>query len=150
MRAVVQRVKEASVEVDEKITGSIDKGLLVFLGVGSEDSSEDVDYLVNKIKGLRIFEDKDDKMNLSVEDIEGQILVISQFTIYGDVRKGRRPNFMNSANPDLALELYEEFIARLKKDSGLKIEKGVFAADMDVELINDGPVTILLDSKKIF
>lgn len=150
MRAVVQRVSEASVKVDGKITGSIDQGLLVFLGVGIEDSIEDVDYLANKISGLRIFQDRDDKMNLSLKDIKGEILVISQFTIYGDARKGRRPNFMNSASPDLAEKLYEKFIDRISKESGLRVEKGVFAADMDVELINDGPVTILLDSKKTF
>lgn len=149
MRAVVQRVEYANLRVDSELVSDISKGLLVLLGVGNDDNSSDVDYLVDKVLGLRIFEDEQGKMNLSVKDIEGEVLVVSQFTLYGDVRKGRRPSFSNSANPDKALKLYEEFVSKAKK-SGLRIEKGVFGADMDVEFLNQGPVTILLDSNKIF
>lgn len=149
MRAIVQRVNNANVEVGKEVVGSIGKGLLVFLGVGKEDDETDLDYMVNKVLGLRIFEDKDGKLNLSVEDIEGDLLVISQFTLYGDARKGRRPSFTSSAAPDVGEEYYEKF-ARKCKESGLKVETGVFGADMDVNLSNDGPVTIMIDSKKTF
>lgn len=149
MRAVVQRVNKAQVEVNDEIVGKIDKGLLIFLGVGKDDTKEDLEYLADKILGLRIFQDQAYKMNLSVQDIEGELLVVSQFTLYGDVRKGRRPSFTDSAPPKLAEDLYKRFIARLKQ-SGLKIEQGIFGADMKIDLINDGPVTILLDSKKNF
>lgn len=149
MRIVVQRVKSAGVEVEGKIVGKIGKGLLLFLGVGGEDDQDDLDYMVNKVLGLRIFEDEEEKMNLSVEDIQGDILLVSQFTLYGDVRKGRRPSFTDSAPPEMGEEYYEKFLESLDK-SGLKIEKGIFGADMKVELVNDGPVTILLDSKKNF
>ncbi len=149
MRAVVQRVKRASVEVEEEIIGEIGKGLLVFLGVGEDDTNEDIDYMVNKILGLRIFEDNNGKMNLSLMDIKGEILVISQFTLYGDVRKGRRPSFTDSAKPEKAETIYEEFISKCK-EKGILVESGEFAADMDVELINQGPVTIMIDSKKTF
>lgn len=149
MRAVVQRVKRASVEVEEEIIGEIGKGLLVLLGVGEDDTNEDIDYMVNKILGLRIFEDNNGKMNLSLMDIKGEILVISQFTLYGDVRKGRRPSFTDSAKPEKAEKIYEEFISKCKEE-GILVESGEFAADMDVELINQGPVTIMIDSKKTF
>lgn len=149
MRAVVQRVLEANVKVDGKIVGEINKGLLVFLGVGKEDTEEDLEYLVNKVLGLRIFEDENEKMNLSLMDIKGELLVVSQFTLYGDVRKGKRPSFTESAPPDIAEEIYLKFIDKCK-DMGIKTEKGLFGADMKVSLINDGPVTILLDSKKVF
>lgn len=149
MRAVVQRVSQASVQVDGKIVGEIQKGLLVLLGVGKEDTMEDLEYLVNKIIGLRIFEDENEKMNLSLMDIEGDLLVVSQFTLYGDVRKGKRPSFTDSAHPDIAEEIYLKFIDKCI-EKGIKTEKGIFGADMKVSLINDGPVTILLDSKKIF
>lgn len=149
MRAVVQRVKEASVKVDSKVVGKIDKGLLVFLGVGKGDDSKDIEYMVNKIVGLRIFQDKDNRMNLSLEDIGGEILIVSQFTLYGDVRKGRRPSFTKSAHPDIGERLYEEFIDMVKSRE-IKVEKGIFGADMDINLVNDGPVTILLDSNKKF
>ncbi len=149
MRIVVQRVKSAGVEVEGEIVGKIGKGLLLFLGVGGEDDQDDLDYMVNKVLGLRIFEDEEEKMNLSVEDIQGDILLVSQFTLYGDVRKGRRPSFTDSAPPETGEEYYEKFLESLDK-SGLKIEKGIFGADMKVELVNDGPVTILLDSKKNF
>ena len=149
MRAIVQRVSQASVSVDNKIVGSIGKGLLVFLGIGKEDDDGDLEYLVEKVLGLRIFQDEEDKMNLSLSDIEGELLVISQFTLYGDARKGRRPSFTASGHPSLAEEMYLKFVDKCIK-KGIKTEKGVFGADMDVSLINQGPVTIMLDSKKIF
>lgn len=149
MRAVVQRVKEASVTVDGEITGRIKEGLLVFLGVGGEDTDRDLDYLVEKVLSLRIFQDENDKMNLSLLDVEGELLVVSQFTLYGDVRKGKRPSFTDSAHPSIGEKYYEAFISKALAQ-GLKVEKGVFGAHMDVSLINDGPVTILLDSKKNF
>ena len=149
MRAVIQRVSQASVTVDNNIVGKISKGLLVFLGIGEADDESDLSYLVDKISGLRIFQDENDKMNLSVEDVRGEILLISQFTLYGDVRKGKRPSFTKSAHPTVGEKLYEEFIKKLKL-SGIKVETGIFGAHMDVELVNDGPVTILIDSKKDF
>lgn len=149
MRAVVQRVKKASVSVDSNIIGNIKNGLLVYLGVGKLDDSSDLDYLVNKVLGLRIFEDSNEKMNLSISDVEGEILVISQFTLYGDARKGKRPSFTDSADPDIGNDYYNNFIDSLRK-SGLKVESGEFGANMEVEYINDGPVTILLDSKRLF
>ncbi len=148
MRAVIQRVSRASVSVDGNITGKTDNGLLVFLGVGSADTEKDIKYTADKIMGLRIFSDADDKMNLSVTDVGGGILVVSQFTLYGDCRKGRRPNFTSSMEPTGAKEMYERFIAYLE-ERGMKVQHGEFGADMKVELINDGPVTILLDSSKI-
>ena len=149
MRAVVQRVNYANVKVDEKIVGEIDKGLLVFLGIGENDDNTDLKYMVDKILGLRIFEDDLGKMNLSLRDINGEILVVSQFTLYGDVRRGKRPSFSSSADPELAEDIYEEFI-RLCKKEGIKTETGIFGAHMNVKIENDGPVTILIDSKKIF
>ena len=149
MRAIVQRVSQASVSVDNKIVGSIGKGLLVLLAIGKEDDDKDLEYLVDKVLGLRIFQDDDEKMNLSLLDIEGELLVISQFTLYGDVRKGRRPSFTASGHPDMAEEVYLEFIQKCI-EQGVKTEKGIFGADMDVSLVNKGPVTIMLDSKKLF
>lgn len=149
MRAVIQRVSQASVKVDGKIVGEIGKGLLVLLGVGKEDNMTDLDYLVNKVTGLRIFEDENEKMNLSLMDIKGALLVVSQFTLYGDVRKGKRPSFTDSAPPDIAEDMYLKFIDKCIA-MGIKTEKGIFGADMKVNLVNDGPVTILLDSKKVF
>lgn len=149
MRAVVQRVSQASVTVDEKIVGKIDKGLLVLLGIGGEDDEKDLEYLLDKVLGLRIFQDENDKMNLSLLDIKGELLVISQFTLYGDVRKGKRPSFTDSAHPDMAEKMYLKFIDKCI-ENGIKIEKGIFGAHMDVSLVNEGPVTILLDSKKSF
>lgn len=149
MRAVVQRVKEAKVEVDGEIVGSIAGGLLVFLGVGEEDEEKDLDYMVDKVLGLRIFQDENDKMNLSLLDVGGELLVVSQFTLYGDARKGKRPSFTASARPEKGESYYEEFIQRAR-EKGVKVETGVFGAHMHVDLINDGPVTILLDSKKNF
>jgi len=149
MRAVIQRVKNARVEVSGRITGEIGKGLLIFLGVGDEDSEKDCEYLADKIANLRIFPDENDLMNLSSLDIGGDMLVVSQFTLWGDCRKGRRPSFAKAARPERAKELYEFFIGALKK-TGLKIAAGEFQEMMDVHLINDGPVTILLDSSRVF
>ncbi|MGB7201489.1 MAG: D-aminoacyl-tRNA deacylase [Pyrinomonadaceae bacterium] len=147
MRAVVQRVSRAKVTVDEQIVGEIGRGLLVLLGVAENDDTADADYLVEKILNLRIFEDADDKMNLSLLDCNGELLVVSQFTLYGDTRRGRRPSFIRAAEPDKANVLYEYFIAR-SRESVTKVETGQFQAMMDVELVNDGPVTIILDSEK--
>lgn len=149
MRAVVQRVTEASVSVDGEIVGEIGNGLMVLLGVGDEDNDQDLEYLVEKIIGLRIFQDENDKMNLSLLDVNGELLVISQFTLYGDARKGKRPSFIKSARPDIGEKYYEEFIKKTKS-LGINTEKGIFGAHMDVHLINSGPVTIMLDSKKLF
>jgi D-tyrosyl-tRNA(Tyr) deacylase len=149
MRTVIQRVKNARVEVSGRITGEIGKGLLIFLGVGDEDSEKDCEYLADKIANLRIFPDENDLMNLSSLDIGGDMLVVSQFTLWGDCRKGRRPSFAKAARPERAKELYEFFIGALKK-TGLKIAAGEFQEMMDVHLINDGPVTILLDSSRVF
>lgn len=151
MRAVIQRVTKSSVAVDKETIGQIDKGLLVFLGVGHEDDESDVQYLCEKIVNLRIFEDQDHKMNLSLRDIRGEILVISQFTLQGDIRKGRRPNFSGAARPDLAKPLYLDFLEQLKEYEEIKnVQAGEFGADMKVDIQNDGPVTILIDSKKEF
>lgn len=144
MKAVLQRVIKASVSVNEKIVGEIDKGLLIFLGVGQNDNEDDVERLINKIVKLRIFADENDKINLSLSDVNGELLVVSQFTLYADCRKGNRPNFMNAGKPDTAERLYELFIEK-SKEIVPKVEKGVFGADMKVELINDGPFTICLD-----
>ena len=149
MRAVVQRVLNANVKVNGDTVGKIGKGLLVFIGIGEDDDNKDLEYMVEKILGLRIFEDTNNKMNLSLLDVKGEILVISQFTLYGDVRKGKRPSFSTSAPPDIAENIYNKFI-RICKERGIKTEEGIFGADMKVELINDGPVTILIDSKKTF
>jgi len=149
LRAVIQRVNRASVSVGGDKVSSISKGLLVFLGVAENDDVSDAKYLADKTAGLRIFEDDSDKMNLSVVDINGEVLVISQFTLLGDCRKGRRPSFTDAAKPSRAVELYEAYVSALT-DLGLKPQTGVFQAHMEVELLNDGPVTILLDSKKAF
>lgn len=148
MRAVVQRVSRAKVTVDEHVVGEIGRGLLVLLGVAEKDANEDADYLVEKILNLRVFEDADDKMNLSLLDIDGKLLVVSQFTLYGDTRRGRRPSFINAAAPDKANKLYEYFVTKARS-SVTKVETGEFQAMMDVELVNNGPVTIILDSEKI-
>ncbi|HKQ33113.1 MAG TPA: D-aminoacyl-tRNA deacylase [Thermodesulfobacteriota bacterium] len=149
MRAIVQRVKEARVEVDGETVGRIGEGVLVLLGAGKDDTEEDAGYLAEKIVGLRIFEDAEGKMNLSVTDTGGSVLVVSQFTLYGDCRKGRRPSFDKAAPPEVAERLYELFVSELK-ECGAKIETGKFRAMMDVHLVNWGPVTLMLDSKREF
>ena len=145
MRAVLQRVSRAKVTVAGDVTGEIERGILVLLGVGSGDAESDVGYLVEKIVNLRIFDDEDGKMNLSVIDVKGDLLVVSQFTLYADVRKGRRPSYIGAALPDEANRLYEVFVAEARKHIS-KVETGRVQAMMDVELVNDGPVTIILDS----
>jgi D-aminoacyl-tRNA deacylase len=149
MLAVVQRVSRASVKVGDEITGAIEKGLLVLLGVGQGDSEVDADYLAEKVAGLRIFEDEAGKMNLGVADTGGAVLAVSQFTLFGDARRGKRPSFDAAARPERARELYEYFVERVRS-LGLRCETGRFQAMMEVELVNSGPVTILLDSKKAF
>jgi D-tyrosyl-tRNA(Tyr) deacylase len=149
MRAVVQRVKMAKVVVGGEVVGEIGSGLLVFLGVGEGDQSEDADYLASKVANLRIFSDSNDKMNLSLLEVSGDALVVSQFTLWGDCRKGRRPSFIRAAEPALANELYQEFIGLLR-EKGIKVSEGRFQEMMEVHLVNDGPVTMLLDSEKNF
>jgi D-tyrosyl-tRNA(Tyr) deacylase len=149
MRAVVQRVTRASVKVNGELTGKIAEGLLVLLGVAQEDAESDAEYLAEKITGLRIFEDEQGKMNRSVVDIGGAVLAVSQFTLFGDVRKGKRPSFDAAARPERAQTLYEYFVERIRA-LGLHCETGRFQQIMEVELVNQGPVTILLDSKKLF
>lgn len=149
MRAVVQRVEETRLEVDEKLVSKIDSGLLVYIAVEDDDTEADLDYIFKKVSNLRIFSDEDDKMNLSVQDIGGEILLVSQFTLYGDARKGNRPNFMKSAKAEKAESYYEIFKEKLKM-SGIKYQSGVFGADMHIHAHLSGPVTILLDSKKEF
>ena len=149
MRAVVQRVKEADVSVENNITGSIKQGLMVLLGVEDGDTEADALYMADKITGLRIFEDEEGKMNLSIKDVGGDILAVSQFTLLGDARKGKRPSFSKAARPDEANRLYRHFID-LVNERDVKTEEGVFQAEMLVRIYNDGPVTILLDSKKLF
>ena len=148
MRAVVQRVARASVTIDERLAGKIGRGYMVLLGVDANDEERDLDYICEKLIGLRIFEDAEEKMNLSITDVGGEILLISQFTLFGDARKGRRPSFIRAARPEKAIPLYEAAIARLSEH--VHVETGEFGADMQVELINDGPVTILLDSERGF
>ena len=149
MRAIVQRVTSAQVEIGHEKTGSIQKGLLILLGIAEGDDLSDVTYLANKVLNLRIFEDSDGKMNLSVQQIKGELLVVSQFTLFGDCRKGNRPSFVEAAPPEKAKQLYQSFIEKLN-ESGLLVESGQFQAEMEVILNNQGPVTILLDSQKLF
>jgi D-tyrosyl-tRNA(Tyr) deacylase len=146
MRTVIQRVVEAKVVVDEKIVGQIEKGLLVLLGCHKDDTKEDIDYLVDKIVNLRIFQDEEDKMNLSLKSIDGEILIVSQFTLLADTKKGRRPSFISSLEPEKAKLFYEEFVSKIKEHIK-NVQTGIFGAKMRVHLINDGPVTFILDSK---
>jgi len=151
VRIVVQRVKRSKVTVDSKIVGKISKGLLVLVGIGKNDDLEDIKWIADKIVNLRIFEDSKEKMNLSLLDIQGELLLVSQFTLFGDCRRGRRPSFTEAAEPAVAKEIFEKLIEYIKnKYPNLKVETGVFQEHMEVELVNDGPVTILLDSKKLF
>lgn len=149
MRAVVQRVTKSSVIVEKDVVGAISNGITVLLGIGNEDSHEDIKYLAEKIINLRIFEDSQGKMNLSLLDVGGELLIISQFTLYGDCRKGRRPGYDKAARPEIANELYEEFV-KYCRDAGIMVSTGKFQAEMMVEIHNHGPVTLLLDSKKEF
>lgn len=149
MRAIIQRVRKAKVEVNSEVVGKIDKGLLVFVAITEDDDLKDIDYIKKKVEKLRIFEDKEEKMNLSVKDINGEILVVSQFTLYGDVRKGNRPSFIKSSKADKAKEYYEILINELIED-GFKVESGRFQTHMEISLINDGPVTIQIDSQRLY
>ncbi|WP_368657448.1 D-aminoacyl-tRNA deacylase [Metabacillus halosaccharovorans] len=146
MKVVVQRAVQAKVTVDEKVVGKIEKGVMVLVGITHDDTEADAEYLAEKIAHLRIFEDETGKMNHSILDVGGQVLSVSQFTLYGDCRKGRRPNYMNAAKPDLANELYESF-NRMLREKGLQVETGVFGAMMDVQFTNVGPVTLIIESK---
>lgn len=148
MRVVIQRVTEASVTIDQKINGEIELGLLVLLGIEETDSQEDIDWLVRKITAMRIFSDENDKMNLSIMDVKGSFLVISQFTLHASTKKGNRPSFIKAARPEKAIPLYEQFCNRLSEYSNLRVETGIFGADMKVRLLNDGPVTIVIDSQR--
>jgi D-aminoacyl-tRNA deacylase len=147
MRIVIQRVSTASVVVAEKKIAAIDKGLLVFVGIEDADSQDDIDWLVGKISQLRIFDDENQVMNLSVQDVSGEIIVVSQFTLQASTKKGNRPSYIKASKPDIAIPLYENFVNNLEKVMNKKIQTGVFGADMKVSLLNDGPVTILIDSK---
>lgn len=149
MRAVVQRVKQAGVSVEGREVSRIRKGHLILLGVEQGDTKQDVEYLADKIVNLRVFEDHQGKMNLSVKDIGGEMLVVSQFTLCADCRKGRRPSFISAAEPEMAEAFYEEF-CRIASEQGVTVKKGVFRTHMEVDLVNDGPVTVLLDSRKTF
>ena len=149
MRACVQRVSRAQVTVDGEVRGMIDLGLLVLLGVAAEDTQDDARQLADKIAGLRIFEDAQGKMNLSLDDVGGAMLVVSQFTLLGDCRKGRRPSYVAAAEPDLAEKLYEKFVSRVAQQ-GIEVATGTFRAHMEVSLVNDGPVTLLLDTRRTF
>ncbi|TYS59134.1 D-tyrosyl-tRNA(Tyr) deacylase [Sutcliffiella horikoshii] len=146
MRVVLQRAKRAEVRVDGDVVGKIDRGLMLLVGVTHEDTTEDAAYVAEKVANLRIFEDEQDKMNLSLLDVKGQILSVSQFTLYGDCRKGRRPNFMDAARPDHAETIYEAFNEELSQ-KGITVETGRFGAMMDVDFVNDGPVTLIVESK---
>ena len=147
MRIVLQRVKSASVSIDDVVVGKINQGFLLLVGVGPEDTSDDASYLARKIAGMRIFSDENGKMNLSIDQIGGKILSVSQFTLFADTKKGNRPSFTGAASPDFATNLYEEFNELLRTEYGLTVETGEFGADMQVRLVNDGPVTIILDTK---
>lgn len=147
MRVVIQRVAEASVTIENKVVASIEKGLLVLVGIEDADTQEDIDWLVAKIAKLRIFGDENNVMNLSVQDINGDIIVVSQFTLHAATKKGNRPSYIKASKPEIAVPLYENFVRKLESEIGKKVQTGAFGADMKVSLINDGPVTIIIDSK---
>ncbi|MEO9513365.1 MAG: D-aminoacyl-tRNA deacylase [Flavobacteriaceae bacterium] len=147
MRAVVQRVSKASVTVDQKTVSNIEKGLLVLLGIEEADTAEDIAWLSKKIVGLRIFNDREGVMNCSVKDLDGEIIVVSQFTLFAATKKGNRPSYIRAAKPDVAMPLYEDFVKTIEQKLGKKVGTGIFGADMKIDLLNDGPVTILMDTK---
>lgn len=147
MRIVIQRVREASVRVGDELVAKINQGMLILIGIVHEDSKNDADWLVQKLAGMRIFNDDQGKMNLSITDIKGQFIVVSQFTLFASTKKGNRPSFIHAAQPEVAIPLYEYFVTQLEIISGTPVQTGVFGADMNVSLVNDGPVTILMDSK---
>jgi len=147
MRAVIQRVTHAAVKVDEQVTGQIQKGLLVLAGIEDADTTADIEWLSNKITNLRIFDDEVGVMNCSVKDIAGDILLISQFTLHASTKKGNRPSYIKASKPEIAVPIYEKMIAQLENDLGKKVQTGIFGSDMKVELLNDGPVTIVIDTK---
>ncbi len=147
MRIVIQRVSESSVEIEQKIVAQIHQGLLVLVGIEEEDNLEDINWLVSKIVNLRIFADENEVMNLSVKDINGEIIAVSQFTLHALTKKGNRPSYIKAAKPDIAIPMYEKFVQQLETELGKKIQTGQFGADMKVALVNDGPVTIIIDSK---
>ncbi|SDG90250.1 D-tyrosyl-tRNA(Tyr) deacylase [Flavobacterium omnivorum] len=147
MKVVIQRVSSASVTIDNKIVADIQKGLLVLVGIEDADNQEDINWLVNKITSIRIFGDEDDVMNLSVKDIDGEVLVVSQFTLHALTKKGNRPSYIKASKPEIAIPMYENFVSHLQKELGKKVQTGIFGADMKVLLLNDGPVTITIDSK---
>ena len=147
MKAVIQRVSQASVTIDSKITAQIQNGLLVLVGIEDADSQEDINWLASKVANLRIFGDKNQVMNLSVKDIDGKIIVVSQFTLHALTKKGNRPSYIKASKPEIAIPLYEKFVAQIQTEFGKKVQTGIFGADMKISLINDGPVTIIIDSK---
>ncbi|WMX15168.1 MULTISPECIES: D-aminoacyl-tRNA deacylase [unclassified Aureispira] len=147
MRIILQRVKEASVTIEEKINAQIGQGLLLLLGIEQEDGQEDIDWLSKKVLDMRIFSDEEGKMNRSISDLNGDILVVSQFTLHANIKKGTRPSFIKAARPEIAIPLYENFVTTIEKKLGKTVATGVFGADMQVALVNDGPVTIIMDSK---
>ncbi len=147
MKAVIQRVSSASVTIDSKIVAEIQKGLLVLVGIEDADSQEDIDWLCQKIANLRIFGDENEVMNLSVKDIDGDVIVVSQFTLHASTKKGNRPSYIKASKPDVAIPMYENFVKQLENELGKKVQTGIFGADMKVLLLNDGPVTIIIDSK---
>ena len=147
MKVVLQRVSSASVTIENKIVADIQKGLLILIGIEDSDNQEDIDWLVGKITKIRIFEDENQVMNLSVKDVDGDIIAVSQFTLHAGTKKGNRPSYIKAAKPDVAIPLYENFVQQLEKEFGKEIQTGVFGADMKVSLLNDGPVTIIIDSK---
>ena len=147
MKSVIQRVSSASVTIDSKIVADIQKGLLVLVGIEDADTQEDINWLCQKITNLRIFGDENDVMNLSVKDIDGEIIVVSQFTLHASTKKGNRPSYIKSSKPEIAIPIYENFVSQMEKELGKKVQTGIFGADMKVALLNDGPVTIIIDSK---